>query len=251
MSFVLANGIKIHYQEMGQGQPVILLHGLLIDNLALWYFTAGQIIKNRHRALMYDLRGHGKSEQVTRGFDLATLSHDLSCFVEELTPGDDIDLCGFSYGGLVAIRYALTYPERVRRLVLVDAPLPPLKFDPNHWLRADRDTLIAALPEAIRNSVLQAPGLALKLLQRTSFLALRTTMIHDLKHEPPIAINALNGLNIPVLCIYGDRSEFRADGEWLAAAFPDAHLRIVSGSHRLLNECALAVTALVEEFLNG
>ncbi len=251
MPFVLANGINIHYQELGQGPAVVMTHGLFLDNLALWYFTAGRIVGGRRRALMYDLRGHGKSEKTRSGFDLATLSQDLSGLVDGLAPGEDIDLCGFSYGCLVVLRYAIDHPAHIRRLVLVDAPLPPMAIDADRWVRADRDTLIAALPESLRQSVIKAPGLALKLLQRAGFLALRTTLIEDIKHEPPFSTSALGSMTAPCLCIYGDKSEFRDDGEHLAAMLPNTTLRILSGGHRLLNECAPAVTSLAEEFLNG
>jgi pimeloyl-ACP methyl ester carboxylesterase len=251
MPFVLANGVNIHYQELGQGPAIVMIHGLLLDNLALWYFTAGRIVGGHRRALMYDLRGHGKSDKTPSGFDLATLSQDLSDLVAGLAPGEAIDLCGFSYGCLVALRYAIDHPAHIRRLVLVDAPLPPMAIDADRWLQADRDTLIAALPQSLRQSVMKAPGLALKLLQRASFLALRTTLIEDIKREPAFSSRALASMTAPCLCIYGDQSEFRDDGERLAAALPNTTLRLLSGGHRLLNECAPAVTSLVGEFLNG
>lgn len=251
MPFVLANGVNTHYQELGQGPTVVMIHGLLLDNLALWYFTAGSIIKGHRRALMYDLRGHGNSDKTPSGFDVETLSRDLAVVVDELVLEENIDLCAFSYGCLIALRYALDHPERVRRMVLVDAPLPPKDFDADRWLQADVSTLVASLPETLRKAVLLAPGRALKMARRVAFLARETTMIDDIKREPALPAADLALLTIPTLCIYGEQSEFRDDGDRLAAALPNANLRLLPGSHRLLNECAPAVTMLAEEFLNG
>lgn len=251
MPFVLANGVNIHYQEMGQGPLVIMLHGLLLDTLALWYFTAGRLVGGKRRIIMYDQRGHGKSDKVKNGFDLQTLSLDLAEILDTVAPGEAIDLCGFSYGGLVSLRYAMDHPERVRRLVVLDSPLPPLVIDYERWLKADHETLIAALPDGLRQSVTQAPGLALKMLQRVGYLALRTSLIHDIKHESPFSESALGSVTTPCLCIYGEQSDFRSDGERLAAMLPNASLQTLRGGHRLLNENAQAVTALAEDFLNG
>jgi len=96
-----------------------------------------------------------------------------------------------------------------------------------------------------------APGFALKMLRRVGYLALNTSLIHDIRHEPPFAPAELGRVTAPCLCIYGDHSDFRADGERLAAMLPNASLRTLSGGHRLLNENAQAVTTLAEDFLNG
>ena len=110
---------------------VVMLHGLLIGSLASWYFTAAPALAKRHRVMLYDLRGHGRSERVASGYDLVTQTGDLQELADRF---DDrpIDLVGHSYGGLIALRFALDHPGRVRRLVLVEAPLPPSRGDHLH-----------------------------------------------------------------------------------------------------------------------
>ena len=250
MPYVLANGIQQHYQMLGEGPRVVMIHGLLLDNLSLWYFTAGQVIKRHRQALMYDLRCHGNSDKATSGFDLGTLARDLERLLEALAPGEQVDLCGFSYGCLVALRYAMRQPDHVRKLVLLDAPLPPIDFDADRLRQADRETLIAALPEHLKEIVFKSPGRVLKLVQRLKFMAYKTSLLDDVQRESPIPMDGLGALALPVMCIYGDRSEYRQDGERLVSALPQAELRIVEGSHRLLNENAAEVIGIVEEFLN-
>jgi len=251
MPFVQVNGVSLHYQELGSGEPMVMLHGLLLDNLSLWYFVAAGIEKGRRRALMFDLRGHGKSDKAERGYDLATLASDLAGFVDATAPEAKVDLCAYSYGALVAIRYALDHPDRVRRMVIVEAPLPPNDFNADYWQGADLETLLKALPESLRKAVLSSPARALKLASRVKFLARKTSLIGDVTSEPAFDDTALRHLTTPTLCIYGDRSEFRENADRLIATLPNASLRVLEGTHRLLNEQSSQVASLVEEFLDG
>jgi len=122
MPIVNANGIGLHVQEIGAGPPVVMVHGLLIGSLASWYFTAAPALAKDHRVRVYDLRGHGRSERAKTGYDVRTLATDLAALTSDLGV---VDVVGHSWGALVALRFALDHPARVRRLVLVEAPLPP------------------------------------------------------------------------------------------------------------------------------
>src|SRR5262249_25639953 len=105
---VVARSVRFHTQELGAGErpSVVMLHGLLIGSLASWYFTAAPALAERRRVLLYDLRGHGRSERTADGYDVATMASDLA---ELAAPFDarPIDLVGHSFGALVALRFAL------------------------------------------------------------------------------------------------------------------------------------------------
>src|SRR5678815_1667039 len=58
MPLVAANGLQFHVQELGDGRPVVMLHGLLIGSLASWYFTVAPALAPAHRCRLYDLRDH-------------------------------------------------------------------------------------------------------------------------------------------------------------------------------------------------
>src|SRR5690606_29517476 len=97
--------------------------GLVMDNLSSWYFTVANPVAERHPTRLYDLRGHGLSERPASGYDLDTLLADLRALLD--AEGiDRVRLVGNSFGGLLAIAFALTHPERCAGLVLVDALLP-------------------------------------------------------------------------------------------------------------------------------
>ena len=66
------NGVRLHWQELGSGPPLVMLHGLLVGSLATWYFTAAPALAARGHVVLYDLRGHGLSERAPSGYDVAT-----------------------------------------------------------------------------------------------------------------------------------------------------------------------------------
>src|SRR5262249_4217583 len=120
MPVVEKRGLSFHVQVVGSGPPLVMLHGLIIGSMTTWYFSAAPRLARTHRVTLYDLRGHGRSARPPSGYDLATMADDLDALLD-----GPATLVGHSWGALVALRLALRRPERVNRLVLVEAPLPP------------------------------------------------------------------------------------------------------------------------------
>jgi pimeloyl-ACP methyl ester carboxylesterase len=259
MPVVRANGVALHCQtlgpELGAGPLVTMLHGLVLGNLATWYFTAAHGISKRHSVLLYDLRGHGKSERVETGYDLATMVGDLEGLLEATGVPDDepLSLVGHSYGGLVALRFALAHPGRVARLALVDVPLSPASIavglEPD--LEAEGDALFAGLPEFLQQSLSRGSRRARHLVSTLELLLKRATLLADLKAEAEVTREELASITCPVLCLYGDASWFLPDSETYAAWLPDARRVVIPGRHHLPIESAALVTAHLEEFFHG
>jgi pimeloyl-ACP methyl ester carboxylesterase len=268
--FVRANGLSFHVQELGHGPTVVLIHGMFLGNLASWYFSVAPILAARRRVFMYDQRGHGRSERAPTGYDLATLAADLHALVAR--NAGELDLVGHSYGALVALRFALEHPQRVRRLVVVEAPLPPQQAQP---FDADPDDLArVAEPARLRAAIARAghdadellgrllpPGLARALLGsprrlRSLFGALHallceTTIRADVAAEPDLSDARLSEIRQPTLCVYGASSPCRAAGDRLAAGLPQAALRVLDCGHYVVAERPLELAAAVGEFFDG
>ena len=263
---VVANGVKFHVQELdgaglgapsshgspGPGAPrtpVVMLHGLLVGTLAAWYFTAAPALAAKRRVRMYDLRGHGRTERVREGYDIATMAADLGALSEGMGP---VDLVGHSFGALVALRFALDHPGRVRRLVIVEAPLPPSRFDELESFAARSPAqMIEALPADLRAFLAQGGRKAARLFESIRFLVEDTPMIASLRAEPDIPDEALARLDRPVLCVYGDRSSCRAVGDRLVRALPSAKLVVLSGGHYLHIDATADLTAAIVGFLDA
>ena len=80
MADVAVGGIRLHVQRLGPtdgpdaGRPAVLfVHGLVMDNLASWYFTVANPVATHRPVILYDLRGHGLSERPPTGYGLQTL----------------------------------------------------------------------------------------------------------------------------------------------------------------------------------
>jgi pimeloyl-ACP methyl ester carboxylesterase len=255
---ISAAGTSLHVQALGPPQrdeaarpTVVMLHGLFVGTLATWYFTAAPSLARDRRVIAYDLRGHGKSERVRQGYDVATMAGDLAA-VTDAMGAHSLDLVGHSYGALVALRFALDRPERVRRLVLIEAPLPPSRFrELDELTSRSPEDMLAALPEAMRGMLTSGGRRARRLLESFQFLASETTLLADLRREPDLADAELGRVRCPVLCVYGHRSSCRDVGDRLVRTIPGARLEVLSGGHFLPLEAPGPLTHLLAEFLDG
>jgi pimeloyl-ACP methyl ester carboxylesterase len=120
------NVMNLNFKELGQGPPLIMLHGLFgsSDN---WLGVAPKLAQHR-RVFLVDLRNHGLSPHSDdMSFDL--MSFDLAEFLDARHV-DRAHVLGHSLGGKVAMQFALTQPARVDRLIIVD--IAPRKYEPEH-----------------------------------------------------------------------------------------------------------------------
>jgi len=242
-----ANGLAFHVTELGAGPAVVMAHGLLIGTLASWYFTAAPALARAHRVRLYDLRGHGLSDKPKTGYDLATMSADLGALTADL---DRFDLVGHSWGALVALRFAIDHPERVGRLAIVEAPLPPSRFaDEQKLFASTPDEMIDALPPALRDAVAGGRRQAGKLLASLKFLAYESSLLADLRATGDFLDEDLAKIRAKTLLLYGSRSSCRGAGDRLATMIPDASLQILDGGHYLHLDAKDAISAALEAHL--
>src|SRR3979409_1371322 len=120
----LRSGIKLHYQRVGQGPDVVMIHGLT-GNLAVWHLKIIPMLMDRFRILTYDLRGHGYSEMPLSGYSATDMAGDLEDLLDALEV-EKVELVGHSYGADIALYFALLYPDRVRKVVAIEAAIPAM-----------------------------------------------------------------------------------------------------------------------------
>lgn len=111
-------GVKIHYVEAGSGPVVVLLHGLG-GNYTNWAFNMS-VLAQKYRVIVPDQIGFGKSDKPIINYRIMTYVDFLDAFLKELKV-EHASLVGNSLGGWIAAAYTLAHPEKVERLVLVDA----------------------------------------------------------------------------------------------------------------------------------
>ena len=123
--------IRIHFNDHGSGQPIVLIHGYPLDGNS-WERQERVLLEAGYRCISYDRRGFGLSSQPTTGYDYDTFAADLNALLDHLGL-DDVVLAGFSMGTGEVTRYLGAYGSgRVRKAALFGV-IPPflLKTDDN------------------------------------------------------------------------------------------------------------------------
>ncbi len=111
-------GDRISYIHAGSGPPVILIHGLGGSTL-VWQRNI-DVLAERYSVYAIDMPGHGYSANPSSGYGLEAANKYLAAFMDAVKL-PEAAIVGSSAGGLVAMTFALNYPERVTKLVIVDA----------------------------------------------------------------------------------------------------------------------------------
>lgn len=113
--FVQANGINVHYEEFGEGAPLILLHGGS-GTLDEWRPMIPSFAPHFH-VYALDSRGHGKTDNPAGRLSYRTMADDVAAFVRALVIPRPL-VCGYSDGGQIALELALRHPGLARALVV-------------------------------------------------------------------------------------------------------------------------------------
>ena len=116
MPYFHSGDVKLFYQDEGQGETLLFLHGFTFDH-RMWEAQL-QFFSSDCRVLVLDSRGHGKSDAPETGYSRDNRVEDTRLFLDELKI-DKAHLIGLSMGGSTALGFALKYPERLKSLSLV------------------------------------------------------------------------------------------------------------------------------------
>jgi pimeloyl-ACP methyl ester carboxylesterase len=110
------NGHELHYEQRGDGEPLLLIMGMSGTHLT-WGESFLRRLEDDWRVTIYDHRGVGKSARAEPGYSIADLADDAAGLLDELGI-DAAHVLGISMGGMVAQELTLRHPERVRTLTL-------------------------------------------------------------------------------------------------------------------------------------
>ena len=118
MTKIATNGVDLHYQCLGKGEPVVLVHGLAA-NLAFWYPGIASALAQHYKVIVFDLRGHGRSSIPPSGYGRQHLVEDLRGLLSHLNL-TQVHLVGHSLGARTVTCFASTYSEQVATLTIAD-----------------------------------------------------------------------------------------------------------------------------------
>ena len=222
--------IRLHHEEYGRGEPLVLLHGNGED---LGYFQHQIPAFAEHfRVIAVDTRGHGKSPRGTAPFSIRQFAEDLHDFLAEKNI-PSAHILGFSDGGNIALCFALKYPQMVKSLVLNGANLNASGVKRSVQLPIEIGYRIASHFAKTRESA----------LRKKELLGL---MVND----PNIPEEELSRLSVPVLVIAGTKDMIQeSHTRRIAACIPGAKLLLIPGSHFIAAENPEAYNTAVMDFL--
>jgi pimeloyl-ACP methyl ester carboxylesterase len=134
--FVQTAGLTFHLREAGEGPPLVFLHGFPADSWMWRHQLEG--LSNRWHCIAPDTRGYGLTEKPHVRVTRDLLARDVIDLLDALSLGA-VTLIGHDWGGIIASATAFRRPERINRLVLLDAPCSvwPLKGKHGFWFKAE------------------------------------------------------------------------------------------------------------------
>jgi pimeloyl-ACP methyl ester carboxylesterase len=117
--FIIAGDLTFHCVQWGeQGSPIIFVHGLTANAFCFQAFADD--LARDHRVYAYDLRGRGDSDKPESGYSVPIHAADLAELIDELELNRPV-IAGHSSGAFIALYFAAHYPEKLSKLILIDA----------------------------------------------------------------------------------------------------------------------------------
>lgn len=260
MPVLRINNIDMHTMVQGeQGPLLVMLHGLVVGSVATWCFDFAPVLARHFRVVMFDMRGHGKSEQALSGYDVNTLADDLAELIayyqEQFSLQDQaVHVVGHSYGAIVALNYACQAQRQgwpnLASLVIIDAPLPAMNFIAPSLDEFSSEDAIERECQRLSTWMGLKPGRRQEKLKRhLQFLYLQSSLKSDLVKTDAITDERLQTVTCPVRLIYGRQSDCYSVAERLLKVLPAAQLSSFDCGHYITMEQPEALReTLVQHF---
>jgi pimeloyl-ACP methyl ester carboxylesterase len=285
------NGVRLHYVTAGQGPLILFVHGFP----EFWYAWRAQLAHfaaSGHQAVAFDMRGHNLSSKPAAVADYAMhhLVSDIAALADHLGHRRFV-LVGHDWGGAVAWAFAIRHPERLHRLVIVNAPHPavfarelrdnPAQQKASQYMLAFRSAKAEELLSADHYAALVqgvlGEGLArgyvseadrdeyLRAWSQPGALTGGLNYYRAARVGPPARDGApasgtlgvedgATQVSVPTLVIWGERDTALLIGnlDGLDRYVADLTVRrIPEGSHWVIHEQPDRINALIDEYLRG
>lgn len=254
MALVRIEGLVTYYKTLGKGKPLVLLHGW--GGSSQSFYEMSRYLSRDHRVIMVDLPGFGQTDAPLEPWNVDRYAQFLLSFIHRLSLRQ-FALCGHSFGGRVALRFAAVHPHLVDRLILLAASgirhekspeektanllsrigkkvfsLSPLKHvgDPARWL----------FYKIIRRS---------DYYQASEMMKATMRMIIEDDLTPTLSL-----ITVPTLIVWGQKDDYvpLADAHLMQRRIRNARLEIIKGADHFLPRKYPQETALmIQRFLSN
>ena len=237
--------VKTWYEEVGEGEPLVLLHGGIVTN-ETWGPQLAELPARFH-VYAPERRGHGHTPDVDGPLHYATMAEDTIAFLEQVVK-EPAHLVGWSDGGIIGLLVAIERPDLVRKLVAISA---------NYNLDA--------MPDEMKDGLLSTPAdsddmaMMRQLYEAVSpdgpehWPVVYGKFIEMARREPDIPPADLARIEAPTLVMAGDDDVVLLEHTLsLYRAIPGSELAVVPGtSHVLVLEKPQLVNKLITDFIEN
>jgi pimeloyl-ACP methyl ester carboxylesterase len=261
------NGISMYYEVQGKGVPLVMIQGFAGNHQA-WFFQT-PVFRKYYKVIVFDNRGVGKSGRAGESYTIRTMADDVIGLMDYLAI-DKAHILGLSMGGLIAQEVAISYPERVIKLVLGSTFVDRQRNDVHPELmkalgvregdtevdirRIDFRKLMNFMVSSAFNKILYRMVLvplsrrSMKSIDASGYLEQMAAVTSY------TTLDRLHLIKAPTLVITGtgDRLVSPSMSDLLASRIPNARLvKVKGGSHALFMEMRGRFNKEVLEFLRG
>lgn len=263
---------EIYYEDRGEGQPVVLVHGWPLSH-RMWEGQVNALVDAGYRCIAYDRRGFGDSGRPGGGYDYDTFASDLNDLVRTLAL-HEIVLAGFSMGGGEVARYLARFgAERVAKAMLIAAVTPFLLKTPDNpegieaavfdgMVEAIKRDRIAFLEGFVKTFFHWEPGSRALSADVVAFNKSIAWMASPVATQQCVVAFGktdfradLAAMFLPTLVVHGDADEivpFEISGKRAAAMIGGSRLEVIAGApHGLTSTHGARLNALMLDFLRS
>ncbi|MGA7733772.1 MAG: alpha/beta hydrolase [Chloroflexia bacterium] len=229
--YIQANGLDIYFEEHGEGNPLLLIHGGILTSDSWQPYLAA--FAEHYRVITPDSRGHGRTANPTGSMSFGLLAADMAALVQALDLRKPL-ICGYSDGGQVALEIGMRYPDLPQAIVVGGAHLE-LTEGSRRWVRSilgDEASPDVDIEQFERDN----PGFAAGLQQDHGPDNWKTL----LKQIKPMwnarlnyTVDDFTRVVAPTLVLLGDRDGFVPveDGVGMYRLLPNAEFAVVPGAN--------------------
>jgi non-heme chloroperoxidase len=241
--------VQIYYEDLGEGKPILLIHGWPLSG-SMWEYQVPGLLKKGFRCITYDRRGFGRSDYPADGYDYETMAGDLKALIDILNV-NDITLVGFSMGGGEIAKYFSLYGgSKVSKVILISAVTPyMLKTDDNPdgvpmetfaemeaGIMLDRPSFLEGFNKDFYGVELLNKPVTSAYLANASVKGMESSPVATLGCARAFATTDFRSdmptIHVPALIIHGDKDKtvpIKATGEQSAKLIPNATYLVYEG----------------------
>jgi pimeloyl-ACP methyl ester carboxylesterase len=231
-------GVKMHWREAGEGDPLIFIHGFPF-NSSLWDAQLAAVPAG-WKFIAPDLRGFGASEATGEPFSMDIFADDIAALLDHLEL-DQAVICGMSMGGYVALSLVMRQPDRVRALVLSatrasadseEARRARLELAARARVQGPQPVIDAMLPHLLTaHTELKQPEVVAKVREMMEATPAQT-LARSLEAMAARRdyTNELSSINVSTMVVRGEQDEMipAADMELIARTVRGARHEVIS-----------------------